>query len=106
MPVFVCPWGSCDPKMLFLEPWDARIGDGPAGVLPEEPGQVRRAVLRVTIKIVDLWAAEIAEKQGTAIGVAAHSVVALPADEGKEWIKFRTGGWNGTADPVPLAQGF
>jgi len=67
--LYIRPEGSCEVATLFLGPWDARIGDGSTGVLAEKPGQIRRAILRVTAEIVEVWAAEIAEQQGTATGV-------------------------------------
>ena len=53
-----------EPSPLVLaDPRDARIADRSAGVLAEEVGQVRRAILGIAAEIVDVVAAEVAEQQ-------------------------------------------
>ena len=43
--------------------WDARIALRSTAVLAEEPIQIRRAILGIAAKVVDVGAAEIAEQQ-------------------------------------------
>src|SRR5258705_13762904 len=57
--------------ILTLRTRDARIAPRATAVLPEEPTQIRRAILRSAAEVVNTAAAEVAEKQG-AVGVPGH----------------------------------
>ena len=61
--------------ILALRMRDARIALRTAAVLAEEPRQVRSAILRIAAKIVDVKAAEIAEKQRAASPVIGVIVI-------------------------------
>ena len=85
---------------------DARIAPRAAGVLAEEPIQVRCAILRIAAKIIDVGAAEIAEKQCAAFPVTAAIVIASVLCHRIERIELRAHRRDDAADPIWLASWF
>ena len=63
--------------ILALRVRDARIAPGAAAVLAKEPGQIRRTILRIATKIIDVVPAEIAEEQHAALSIAALVVLTV-----------------------------
>jgi hypothetical protein len=103
---------------LLIDPaglGDTRVGLRTIAVLAEEPGQIRRAVLFVTAKIVDAGPAEIAKEQCAASLIAALSpitavaVVAVvdvvAAFQRIKGIELRAHRRDDAADPIRLTGG-
>src|SRR6266851_8448327 len=89
--------------ILALRMRDARIAPRATAVLAEEPIQVRRAILRIAAKIVDVGAAEVAEEQCAAFPVVAAIVIASVLCHSIEGIELCAHRWNDAADSIRLA---
>ena len=86
--------------------WDARIALRSTAVLAEEPIQVRRTILGITAKVVDVGAAEIAEQQCAFLPMITAIVLVSIVGERKERIELCAHWWNDATYPVCLAGPF
>src|SRR5713226_3611857 len=82
---------------------DARIAPRATGVLAEEPGQIRRAILRRAAKVVDAAAAEVAEEQGAVFPVVAGIVIVSVLCQRIEGIELCAHRWDDAAGSIGLA---
>src|SRR5260370_37229211 len=75
--------------LLALRMRYARIAPRATAVLAEEPGQIRRAVLRSAAEVVDAAAGEVAEEQGAVFKVVAALVIVSVLCQRIERIELR-----------------
>src|SRR5258705_12382247 len=89
--------------ILTLRTRDARIAPRATAVLPEEPTQIRRAILRSAAEVVNTAAAEVAEKQGAVLPVVAAIVIVSALCQRIEGIELCAHRWDDAAGPIRLA---
>src|ERR1700722_7146652 len=85
---------------------DARIASRATGVLAEEPIQVRRAILRIAAKIIEVRVCEVSEDQGAVFAVIVEVVIASVLCYCIEGIELCAHWRDDAADSVRLAGAF
>src|ERR1700716_2512099 len=83
---------------------NAGVGPRATAVLAEEPIQVRRAILRIAAKIIDVGPAEIAEHQCAVLPVVATIVIAPAPCQRIEGVELCAHWRNDAADSIRLAR--